>query len=147
MLPGIPRTARLLDTNDQLRDRFREVIEIERLSIAPKPAALEFCSALRTFKRYLKDLPTIDISSPDVTSLFAFATDGRLRDIRRLLVRAVELAYEQPNPKLTNLILAESFRQVIYPRAPDDRNPFHQTFNKTPLVRIGEPFTSDKGTK
>lgn len=147
VLAGIPRTARLLDTNDQLRDRFREVIEIERLSIDPEPAALEFCSALRIFKRYLKDLPTIDISSPDVTSLFAFATDGRLRDIRRLLVRAVELAYEQPSPKLTDLILAESFRQVIYPCAPDDRNPFHHTFNKTPLVRIGEPFASDKGAK
>jgi hypothetical protein len=70
----------------------------------------------------------------------AFATDGRLRDIRRLLVRAVELAYEQPDPRLTDMVLAEAFRTVIYRGSPDKRNPFHKAFNELPLVEGDEPF-------
>lgn len=140
VLAGIPRTRRLLETNDQLRERFREVIQIDRFSVANKSAEHEFRSALKVFKGYLRDLPTIDISGADMARLFAFATDGRLRDIRRLLVRAVELACEMPNAKLTSAVLAESFRAVIYPGSPDMRNPFHKAFNKMPLVTADEPF-------
>lgn len=140
VLAGIPRTRRLLETNDQLRERFREVIEIDRFSVANTSAELEFRSVLKVFRMYLRDLPTIDISGAAITRLFAFATDGRLRDIRRLLVRAVELAYERADPRLTDAILAESFRTVIYPGASDKRNPFHKAFNEMPLVKGDEPF-------
>ncbi|MFL9890927.1 TniB family NTP-binding protein [Paraburkholderia sp. RL17-381-BIF-C] len=140
VLAGIPRTRRLLATNDQLRERFREIIEIDRFSVANKSAEHEFRSVLNTFRGCLQGLPTIDFSAPAIARLFAFASDGRLRDIRRLLVRAVELAYEQSNPRLTDAILAESFRTVIYPGSPDKRNPFHKAFNETPLVNGDEPF-------
>ncbi|RQR60743.1 AAA family ATPase [Burkholderia sp. Bp9125] len=141
VLAGIPRTRRLLATNDQLRGRFREVIEIDRFSVATAPAEREFRSVLNVFKGYLRDLPTLDISSEIIVRLFAFATDGRLRDIRRLLVRAVELAHAGSRPKLTVSVLAEAFRTVIYPGSPNNRNPFHKTFNKMPLVKGDEPFS------
>ncbi|MBN3794701.1 TniB family NTP-binding protein [Burkholderia sp. Ac-20392] len=141
VLAGIPRITRLLDTNDQLRERFREVIEIKRLSVAITSVELEFRNVLATFKKFLRDLPAIDISGEVITRLFAFATDGRLRDIRRLLVRAVELAYDQPDPRLTDSVLAQAFRTVIYPGSPDNRNPFHEAFDTTPLVKAGEPFS------
>lgn len=140
VLAGIPRITRLLDTNDQLRERFREVIGIDRLSVANRSSELEFRNVLATFKRYLQDLPAIDISGAAITRLFAFATDGRLRDIRRLLVRAVELAYAQSDPRLTDSVLAEAFRAVIYPGSPDERNPFNARFNEMPLVKGNEPF-------
>ncbi|WP_144156028.1 TniB family NTP-binding protein [Paraburkholderia sp. BCC1885] len=140
VLAGIPRTRRLLATNDQLRDRFREVIEIDRFSVANATNEHEFRSALNVFKGYLRDLPTLDISGKTIVRLFAFATDGRLRDIRRLLARAVELAFEQPDPRLTDLVLAEAFRTVIYPGSPDHRNPFHKAFDEMPLVKGDEPF-------
>lgn len=137
---GIPRIRRLLATNDQLRGRLREVIEIDRFSVANKSAEHDFRSALKRFKSYMGDLPTIDISGAAIARLFAFATDGRLRDIRRLLVRAVELAYEMSDPRLTDVVLAEAFRSVIYAGSPDNRNPFHKTFNEMPLVKSDEPF-------
>jgi signal transduction histidine kinase len=140
VLAGIPRTRRLLATNDQLRDRFREVIEIDRFSVANTTNEHEFRSALNVFKGYLQDLPTLDISGKTIVRLFAFATDGRLRDIRRLLARSVELAFEQPDPRLTDLVLAEAFRTVIYPGSPDHRNPFHKAFDEMPLVKGDEPF-------
>lgn len=141
VLAGVPRITRLLDTNDQLRERFREVVEINRLSVAGDSAKLEFRNVLATFKKFLQDLPAIDISGEVLTCLFAFATDGRLRDIQRLLVRAVELAYEHPDPRLTDKVLAQSFRTVIYPGSPDERNPFHKRFNNMPLVNGNEPFS------
>lgn len=140
VLAGIPRTRTLLATNDQLRERFREVIEIDRFSVANKSAEHEFRSALNVFKKYLRELPTLDLSGAAITRLFAFATDGRLRDIRRLLVRAVELAYEYPDPRLTESVLAEAFQTVIYPGSPDKRNPFHKAFDEMPLVKADEPF-------
>ncbi len=140
VLAGVPRITRLLDTNDQLRERFREVLRIDRLSVASESAEFEFRNVLVTFKRYLQDLPAIDISGIAITRLFAFATDGRLRDIRRLLVRAVELAYAQSDPRLTDRVLAQAFRTVIYPDAPDERNPFHKRFDEMPLVKGDEPF-------
>jgi Cdc6-like AAA superfamily ATPase len=139
VLSGVPRTLRLLEKNDQLRSRFREVIAIERFSVEGS-AKLEFRGALRAFKEHLRGLPALDISGADMADQFAFATDGRLRDIRRLLVRAVELAYREPQPRLTDGILAEAFRTVIYPGAPDKRNPFHRKFDGLPLVKAGEPF-------
>ncbi|WP_106302924.1 TniB family NTP-binding protein [Paraburkholderia sp. BL18I3N2] len=140
VLAGIPRTRSLLAINDQFRGRFREVIEIDRFSVANKSAEREFRSVLKAFKGYLRELPTIDLSEAAIARLFTFATDGRLRAIRSLLVRAVELAYEQPVPRLTGAVLAEAFRTVIYPGSPDTRNPFHKAFNETPLVNGDEPF-------
>lgn len=141
VIAGIPRVRRLLATNDQLRDRFREVVEIDRFSVATQFTEREFRSVLKVYKGYLRQLPTVDIASGAFAQLMAFATDGRLRDIRRLLVRAVELAYEQHSPRLTDLVLAEAFRAVIYPGSPDDRNPFLKAFNMMPLVKLDEPFS------
>jgi DNA transposition AAA+ family ATPase len=140
VLAGIPRTRRLLAANDQLRERFREVIEIDRFSVAKPPSEKEFRSVLNVFKQYLRELPTIDFSGPVIARQFAFATDGRLRDIRILLVRAVQLAYLEPSPRLTAAVLAEAFRTVIYAGSPDIRNPFHKEFNELPLVKGDEPF-------
>jgi len=141
VIAGIPRVRRLLATNDQLRDRFREVVEIDRFSVATQFTEREFRSVLKVYKGYLRQLPTVDIASGAFAQLMAFATDGRLRDIRRLLVRAVELAYEQQSPRLTDLVLGEAFRAVIYPGSPDDRNPFLKAFNMMPLVKLDEPFS------
>lgn len=141
VLAGIPRSERLLDTNDQLRGRFREVIEIQPFSIENKYCEKEFRSVLLSFQMLLGDLPSIDLSHPTVARAFVFATGGRLREIRKLLVRAVELAFERPEPKLTISELFRAFRTVIYQDAPNERNPFSKRFTGTPLTKPGEPFS------
>lgn len=140
VLAGIPRVERLRQTNDQLRGRFREVIAISRFSIADAKAEVEFRSALAAFKKLLKDLPAVDISGALLARSLVFATDGRLREVRRLLVRAVELAFAQSVPKLTVVTLSQAFCDVIFQSAPDSRNPFHKSFTQLPLVGPGEPF-------
>ncbi|WP_081765143.1 TniB family NTP-binding protein [Robbsia andropogonis] len=143
VLAGIPRTRNILLTNDQLRGRFREVIEIDRFTVMDKSAEIEFRRLLMTFNGYMKpfSISSFDLSNAANTRLFAFATDGRLRDICRLLVRAVELSFEKSDQQLTNDVLADAFSSVIYPGAPAKRNPFHKSFNEMPLVGAGEPFS------
>ncbi|MGR2682420.1 TniB family NTP-binding protein [Chromobacterium haemolyticum] len=140
ILAGIPRAERLLQTNDQLRGRFREVIPINPFSVKTPSAEKEFRRVLQGFQSLLGDLPSIDLSHPTITHSIAFATDGRLRELRKLLVRGVEIAYEQPEPKLTTRVLSQAFTAVIYRDAPDDRNPFSKKFKKVPLTKPGEPF-------
>ncbi|MFM0371059.1 TniB family NTP-binding protein [Paraburkholderia aspalathi] len=140
VLAGIPRIEKLNHTNDQLRGRFREVIRVHRFSIANESAELEFRSVLAAFRKLLSDIPTVDFSEQGLAQKFAFATDGRLREIRKLLVRAVELAFEQEQPEITTAVLEDAFRQVIYPEAPNHRNPFHRSFKLLPLTASREPF-------
>jgi len=90
----------------------------------------------------IKDIPKVDLVKGDIPQLMAFATAGRLRDIRRLVVRTVELAFGEPSPKITIQTLETAFRQVIYPDAPDHRNPFNKDFKKIPLTGINDPFAA-----
>jgi hypothetical protein len=97
-------------------------------------------SVLKTFSKLLEELPSVDISNDTIARQFVFATDGRLRDICRLLVRSVQLAGKESSPGITINILAQAFRDVIFPDAPNERNPFHKSFNGIPLTRPDEPF-------
>lgn len=142
VLAGIPRSERLLETNDQLRSRFREVIEIVPFSIADDESEKTFRDVLKTFSDKITGIDSVDLTCSEMAGSLAFATGGRLREICKLLVRAVELAYEQKDkPKLTIKVLSEAFSQVIYRNAPNNRNPFHSKFNGIPLTGAGEPFS------
>ena len=140
VLAGIPRAERLLDTNDQLRSRFRQVISIQPFSMEDKDRESEFRSVLLSFQRLLGEIPSVDLSHRTIARAFVFATGGRLREIRKLLIRAVELAFERPSPQLMAADLSRAFETVIYRDAADARNPFSKRFSGTPLTRPGEPF-------
>ncbi|WP_086380816.1 TniB family NTP-binding protein [Caballeronia sordidicola] len=140
VLAGIPRTIRLLETNDQLRGRFREVISIDRFSVADKEAEKRFRGVLKSFQQLFKDVDSVDLSSWELARAFAFATDGRLREIRSLLVKSAELAFAKPTPRLTMEVLSDAFRSTIYANATPDRNPFEAAFKEVPLTNIREPF-------
>lgn len=140
VLAGIPRVTRLLETNDQLRSRFREVVTITPFSVETEQAIAEFRGVLRAFKVMIPDLLQVDITSTEMAHRFAFASSGRLREIRRLMVRVVELACKEKSGCATLRTFSMAFQQVIFPDAPDKRNPFTDKFDQTPLTRPGEPF-------
>lgn len=145
VLAGIPRAEQLLATNDQLRSRFGEVVRIQPFSIEHPEAEKQFRGVLKSFGAQMTGLPSIDLSHPQMAQPFAFATAGRLRAIRKLLVRAVHLAFEQPVPRLTMAVLAQAFSETIYPGGPDERNPFSKKFERRPLTDAGEPFAPREG--
>jgi adenylate kinase family enzyme len=147
VLAGIPRAARLLDTNDQLRSRFRQVVNLRPFSARTETDMDLTRRVMRTFEGRLKEIPCTRLDDSTTTSAIIFATDGRLRDIHNLLECAVISAFrlsrtaKQPTkPAITSATLASAFREAIYAEAPDTRNPFTKKFNGTPLTKLGEPF-------
>ena len=137
---GIPRANRLLEANDQLRSRFREVVSVNPFNIETNPAEAEFREVLKSFENIVPSSLQLNISNATMTRRICFATGGRLRDIRRLMVRVIELACKAEAASASLTTFSTAFRQVIYVNAPDRRNPFTSKFDKLPLTRPGEPF-------
>lgn len=140
VLAGIGRSRQLLDANGQFADRFREVLQIEPLGVGDESQLEESFRVMEAFEAPLDGVPHCDLKSPDMLTKFAFATAGRLRNIRRLLVRGVELASREPDFFISEAILELAFKQVIFKKATPEQNPFSPKFRKTPLTLPGEPF-------
>ena len=138
-LVGTPAAAILWETNEQLADRYHEVIRLRALSSDPSRLR-ELRNVLNAFLAALDGVPCIDLTDEKHARTIAFATAGRLRDIRRLLVRAVEIAAAGERFAITRSTLAQAFLEVVYPDAPDKRNPFSGKFDWIPLTKSGEPF-------
>lgn len=140
VLVGIPRAKVLLDVNEQLADRVQTVLTIEPFG-SDSRCKNQMSVALGAFDRLLEGIERIPLAAPENAERFAFATGGRLRRIRRMLVEAVLMAAEMPQPKIDLPLLAQVFRQHIYKGARDERNPFvPKKFNGSPLTGPGEPF-------
>lgn len=139
VLAGTPAASVLWDTNEQLADRFREQILLEPLSMEAGRIR-ELRSVLGTFLGLMQGIPCIDLTDETHARSMAFATAGRLRDIRRLLVRAVEIAAQQSPAAITRATLSSAFLEVIYRGADAKRNPFSSKFDGLPLTKSGEPF-------
>ena len=134
LLSGTPAAGKLLTTNEQLGDRFAEVIHMRPL------AGEALRAALKVFQTNLKGIDCVDFSSPAASKALGLATEGRLRAIRRLLIRAVEIGLKRSTPKIDMDVLAQAFLEVIYPDAPDARSPFAPKFDGRRLSKSGEPF-------
>jgi hypothetical protein len=137
VLAGIPNVRVLMQTNDQMASRFAETIAIDQFSAAAD-ATNPIGFALKAFKIALKDYPCIDLLDPNTQKLFAYATDGRLRSMCHLIVRAVEVGAKGSG--VNHKALATAFPAVIYDKCPPGRNPFLNDFDGIPLSKLGEPF-------
>lgn len=144
VLAGTPVTERLMWTNEQLRSRFSEVICLSPLGLGTAAEAATFEGALKTYQALLTGIDAVNLTSASMLKHLAIATGGRLRAMRRLLVRAVELAQAQVQPELGVDILGQAFREVIFDRAPDARNPFSKAFDGRPLSAPGEPYGPER---
>lgn len=138
VLIGTPAASILWDTNEQLADRY-EVLTLRPLSLE-EGRTQEFKAVLGTYLRLMEGLDVTPLQGEKTLRLMAFASGGRLRDIRKLLVRAIVIAEETGTTLLTIDTLRAAFEQVIFEHAPSKRNPFHKDFNGLPLTAPGEPF-------
>ena len=138
VLSGVTRSRELLLTNEQLADRFGEVMELPMLSLDGS-AESTTNAALREFGKLL-GVDAIDLTDRETARKIIYATQGRLRPLRRLLVRAVDVGFLSTKPKIDLPVLAKAFEEVIYAGAPPKRNPFHDKFDGAPLTKPGEPY-------
>jgi hypothetical protein len=70
----------------------------------------------------------------------AFASDGRVRYIKRLLRVALEYAIEEREPELSPALLERAFTEAVWESGIGALNPFHPAFEFRRLDRGGEPF-------
>lgn len=139
-IAGIPRVKVLLDVNEQLSDRVREVFTVEPFGVDAR-CNNKMITALQAFDVMLNGIDRIKFDDEENARRFAFATAGRLRRIRRILVEAVWAAEAMPKPRIDLPLLAKVFREHIFKGAPDSRNPFlKDKFNGVPLTGPGEPY-------
>lgn len=146
-LAGIPRARTLLKVNEQLAARICEVYEIQPFG-AGATCKNQIAVALKAFDGLLQDVERINLTDEQAAKSFAFATAGRLRNLRQLLVKAVQIASKLDRPRIDYAVLAEAFRTTVFPRAPDTRNPFVlKVFDGIPLTRPDEPFAPRRQPK
>lgn len=140
VLAGTPSASILWETNEQLADRY-EVVNLEPLSMEQHRRD-ELRKVVETFQDLLHGLKVVDLTDEKYLKAIVFASAGRLRDIRRLLVRSVEIAQKEQCLTITRSTLAQAFLEVIYPGAKKNpsRNPFDGRFDGHPLIKTGEPF-------
>ena len=142
ILAGTPRARRLLEVNDQLRSRLGSVVTLHPFSVENGRAG-EFSRVMRSFLKLLDGIPCLNLADDPLLRSTAFATGGRLRSIRNLLVRAIQLAATCPQPKIDLPLLELAFKEAIYSQATPERNPFSQHFNGLPLTKAGEPYAPE----
>ena len=140
ILSGVPRSRTLLAANDQLADRFREEIELQPFGLETADRSTEFAMVMRTFSKVLGSIEHVDLHSPSMLKILVFATNGRLRVIRELLVAAVDLIAEGKANCIDLKTLEKAFLARIFKAAKPEQNPFAKKFRGTPLVKAGEPF-------
>lgn len=147
VLAGIPRVKVLLSVNEQLADRVRRLIVVEPFGVDER-CENKMSTALSAFCKLLGDLKCIPLAEEENARRFAFATDGRLRRIRRILEEAVLATAEQAKPRIDLALLAQIFRTHIFKDAPDHRNPFIPAkFDGQPLTAPGEPYEPRRQAK
>lgn len=144
VLAGTPMGEQLLVTNAQLRSRFSEVLRLAPLSLGSKEEGKVFRAVLRTFQKLLADVDCVELASPTINTAIAHATAGRLRALRRLLVRAVAIGLDGEKPRIDVAVLAKAFESALYKGAPKGRNPFRADFDGQPLTKPGEPYGPER---
>lgn len=144
VLSGTPMANQLLVTNEQLRGRFSEVARLAPLSLGSVPEANVFGAVLRAYQKCFSEVDCVQLSSPSVCRSIAYATGGRLRSIRKLLVRALEIGLQPSRQRVDLDVLAKAFEAVIYTHAPKGKNPFLPDFDGLPLNKPGEPYGPER---
>ena len=144
VLAGVPRLWRMIETNEQLRSRVSQQIVVEPFA-ANADTANPISVALRAFDKCLDGVLRISLTTEIACRRFSFATAGRLRSLRIILVNAAEIAFEAPKPQIDFEVLGKAFERAMFPGVPAERNPFSPKFSGLPLTGRGEPFDPRSG--
>lgn len=143
LMSGTRRLFTLLETNEQLADRFREQIHIEPFSMESGKFSI-YKAAIAGMRKQFEEIESIDFTDSDVARTILFAIGGRFRQLRRLFAGAIEQACASARPFIGMNELETSFLTRIFSDARPERNPFHRRFSGLPLTGRGEPYAPGK---
>lgn len=140
VLAGTQAARALLMTNEQLSDRFREVFSLQPLAHGERDLK-ELKAVLRTFSSLATGISLPDFQQDSHAAAMSMASGGRLRNIRALYVRAVDIGSRAGCTLDPLAVFAQAFRECVFVESPDERNPFTAKFNGKALTGTGEPYS------
>ncbi len=139
VLVGLPRSVMVIRMNPQLKRRFSSPFYLKPFGFTTKEEIRDFRGVLKVIN---KDLP---LDSPELHELnlakrFFYASCGLFDYIAKIIDRAVLIAGEQKQSKLTLKHFSEAFLDEVWRDAPKELNPFYEKAKFRSLTKIGEPF-------
>jgi len=140
VLVGLKRTEGLLWANEQLRRRFSATVDYNRFTLN-ESSWTQFAMLLQGVRELLPVL-SITFTDKEMIRRFYLASFGLIDYLIKIVDRAVWLVQHRGSEGINLEILSEAFKDEVWSAAPDERNPFSNTFDFKPLIRDHEPFES-----
>ena len=139
VLVGLPRSVMVIRMNPQLKRRFSSPFYL-------KPFGFKTQYEIRDFRGVLKiinnDLPleSPELHERNLAKRFFYASCGLFDYIAKIIDRAVLIAGEQKQNRLSLEHFSAAFIDEVWRDAPKELNPFNEKTKFRPLTKIGEPF-------
>lgn len=138
VLVGLKRTEGLLWANEQLRRRFSATVDYNRFMLT-ESCWTQFAMLLQSIRELLP-VESISFSDKEIIRRFYLASFGVIDYLIKIIDRSVWLVQHRDAEGINLTILCEAFKDEVWSAAPDERNPFSDTFDFKPLIMGREPF-------
>jgi len=138
VLMGLPRSAYVLELNEQLRRRFSSRYSLEAFAFANSEDIIQFRALLNAIQHQLP-IPTFALSDYPSAKRFYVATQGLMDYLAKLIDGAIQIAVVRNLKTLELRTFAEAFIETVWRDCPKDLNPFNSDIPATSLTGPGQP--------
>jgi GTPase SAR1 family protein len=139
ILIGLEKCEEVFFSNEQIRRRFSQTIELEPFSIKNDEEIKVFSSVIWELDNQIGLKKNIDLSEESIER-FYYATNGLIDYLVKLLLGAFEIAYKKNKNEIDIRLLEAAFKSKIWRVCPDKLNPFNDAFIPQKLDKPKMPF-------
>ena len=139
VLVGMPRGETLLKISEQLARRFTRRFYVRPFSFHSKQDQLEFRGLLKNIQLLLP-IDSVPLHEANLARRFIFGSAGLIDYVIKTVEEAVSLGYAHGARKIDLKVLAEAYKNAVWPDVPELLNPFNEQATLRRLDRVGEPF-------
>jgi Cdc6-like AAA superfamily ATPase len=137
---GLPRSAFVLEINEQLRRRFSSRNLLEPFTFEHIDAVQEFRALMQAIQQQLP-IPCIAMSDYETAKRFYIATHGLMDYLAKIVDGAIQIAFTRRLEEVDLRTFAESFKETVWSECPTELNPFSENSRLKRLIDAGEPFS------
>lgn len=139
ILMGLEKCEEVFFSNEQIRRRFSQTIALEPFSIKSNEDKSVFSSVIRELDIQIDLKKRINLSEENIER-FYYATNGLIDYLVKLLIGALELAYQDNKQSIDMRTLELAFESKIWRRGVKELNPFNRAFVPQKLDKPTMPF-------
>jgi hypothetical protein len=126
--------------NQELGRRCSPKIELRPFGTRSRESKMEFMRLLKAMDALLPFECPSALVDPDLVEKLHKACFGLVGMLNQLVEESLRHTLLSGGDCLNRESLRREFERVIYPRCPEARNPFADSFDGRPLICAGEPF-------